>query len=74
MTTNKDLLNEKEKLETNINKPPIKKVNKIINPQNKTTFQNNKRNRIQINTREDAFIERKSYNLLNFFINFLESE
>ena len=60
MSKTKDILNEKEKLEININKPPIKKINKIMNTQNKTTFPN-KRNRIQINTREDAFIERKSF-------------
>ena len=61
----KDVINEKEikKIEINQNKQPIvKKINKITNSQNKATFLNNKRNKIQINTKEELLIERKSFN------------
>ena len=49
---------------TNQNKTSIERrnLNKITNPRNKISFPNYKRNRIQINTKEDAFIERKSFN------------
>ena len=66
-----EIINDKDikKLETFQNKSSNNKrnVNKLINPRNKTSFQNNKRSRIQINTKEEDFIERKSYNNeLNF--------
>ena len=60
-----DLTIEKEikKLVVNQNRLNNKKnVNKMLNPRNKANFPQNKRNRIQINTKDEAFIERKSFN------------
>ena len=37
-------------------------INKITNPRNKESFPNSKKNRIQINTKEDAFFEKDSFN------------
>ena len=61
-----EIVLEKEikKLSINQNKVemPKKIINKMPYPRNKISFPNNKRNRIQINTREDAFFEKKSFN------------
>ena len=61
-----DLKIEKEIKKLAVNQNRIsnnkKNVNKIINPRNKESFPNNKRNRIQINTKEEVLIERKSFN------------
>ena len=55
---------EAKKLSINQNKSDIQRkiIHKMPYPRNKISLPNSKRNRIQINTREDAFLEKKSSN------------
>ena len=59
-----ELEKEVKKLSINQNKSDIQRkiIHKMPYPRNKISLPNSKRNRIQINTREDAFLEKKSSN------------
>ena len=61
-----EIINEKDikKQPLNHHKVTIikKNISKIANSRDKTIIPNNKRNRIQINTKEDLFYQRKSFN------------
>ena len=59
-----ELEKEVKKLSINQNKSDIQRkiIHKMPYPRNKISLPNSKRNRIQINTREDAFLENKSSN------------
>ena len=61
-----EIVNEKDikKLPINHHKVTIikKNISNTSNPRNKTSFPSNRRNRIQINTKEDLYLQRKSFN------------
>ena len=62
-----EIINEKDSKKiflNNQNKTSIikKNINKIVNLRNKTSFSNYRRNKIQINKKDEAYIERKSFN------------